>query len=113
MRNYHGLTLTGGYTFSKALADASDQGTGGGNYIPINSYGSLRSQLYTATNFDIRNRGTISATYNIPGRNGFGQILQGWSLNAVAIIQSGLPWGVSDASTDFAGNSEFALATRR
>ena len=107
MRNYHGLSLTGGYTFSKALADASDQGTGGGNYIPINSYGSLRSQLYTATNFDIRDRGTISGTYNIPGRNGFGQILSGWSLNAVAILQSGLPWGVSDASTDFAGNSEF------
>jgi len=108
MRNYHGLSLTGGYTFSKALADASDQGTGGGNYIPINSYGSLRSQLYTYTNFDIRHRGTISGTYNIPGRKGFGQVLEGWSVNAVAIIQSGLPWGVSDASTDFAGNSEFS-----
>ena len=28
-------------------------------------------------------------------------------INAVAIIQSGLPWGVSDATTDFAGTSEF------
>ena len=30
----------------------------------------------------------------------------GRSLNAVAIIQSGLPWGVPDATTDFAGNGE-------
>ena len=38
MRNFHGLTLTGGYTYSHALGVASDQGTGGGNSIPINSY---------------------------------------------------------------------------
>jgi hypothetical protein len=106
MRNYHGLSLTGGYTFSHALADASDQGTGGGNYIPINSYGSVRSQLYAPTSFDIRHRGTISATYNIPGPTKYGQILSGWSINAIALLQTGTPWGVSDTTTDFAGNGE-------
>ncbi len=107
MRNFHGLTLTGGYTYSHALGVASDQGTGGGNSIPINSYASIKSQLYGPSSFDIQQRGTISGTYNVPGRPGFGQVLQGWSINAVAIIQSGLPWGVSDATTDFAGTSEF------
>jgi hypothetical protein len=107
MRNFHGLTLTGGYTYSHSLGVASDQGTGGGNSIPIDSTKSIKSQQYGPSSFDIQQRGTISGTYNIPGRPGFGQVLEGWSINAVALIQSGLPWGVSDATTDFAGTSEF------
>jgi hypothetical protein len=105
-RNYHGLTLTGGYTYSHSLGVASDQGTGGGNFLPIDSTGSIHKQLYGPSAFDIRHRGTISVTYALPGRSGFGQILQGWSINSVAIIQSGLPWGISDATTDFAGTGE-------
>jgi hypothetical protein len=105
-RNFHGLTLTGGYTFSHSLGVASDQGTGGGNYVPIDSTGSIHHQLYGPSAFDITHRGTISVTYALPGRNGFGQILQGWSINSVAIIQSGLPWSISDLTTDFAGTGE-------
>jgi hypothetical protein len=105
-RNFHGLTLTGGYTYSHSLGVASDQGTGGGNYIPIDSTRSIHAQLYGPSAFDIKHRGTISGTYNLPGKSGFGQVLQGWSINAVAIIQSGLPWGISDATTDFAGTGE-------
>jgi len=105
-RNFHGLTLTGGYTYSHSLGVASDQGTGGGNSIPINSYGSIHTQLYGPSSFDIQQRGTISGTYALPGRSGFGQALQGWSINAVALIQSGLPWGIADTHTDFAGTSE-------
>ncbi len=107
MRNFHGLTLTGGYTYSHSLGVASDQGTGGGNSIPIDSTMNIKSQLYGPSSFDIQQRGTISGTYNVPGRPGFGQVLEGWSINAVALIQGGLPWGVSDATTDFAGTSEF------
>ena len=105
-RNYHGLTLTGGYTYSHALGVASEQAVGGAGSLPINSNMSLRAQQYGPSDFDIRNRETISATYNIPGKAGFGQIMQGWSLNAVALIQSGLPWGIGDATTDFAGTGE-------
>jgi hypothetical protein len=105
-RNYHGLTLTAGYTYSHALGVSSGQGTGGGSCTPVNSYASLDSQCYGPTEFDIRNRETFSATYNIPGKAGLGQILQGWSVNAVAIVQSGLPWGISDTTTDFAGTGD-------
>jgi len=105
-RNFHGLTLTGGYTFSHALGEASDQGTGGGQYVPINSYGSLHGQLYGPTSFDIRHRFTISGTYNLPGRKGFGQMLEGWSINGAAIIQTGTPWHMVDATTDFSGTGE-------
>jgi hypothetical protein len=105
-RNYHGLTLTTGYTFSHALAINSGQGTGGSNVIPINSYGSLRGQLYAPTTFDVRHRLTISGTYSIPGRKGFGQMLEGWSLNGATIIQTGAPWHIADTTTDFSGTGE-------
>ena len=110
-RGYHGLTLTAGYTYSHALGDASDQGTGGGNYVPINSYGDIRSELYAPTSFDIRHRGTVSATYAVPEKKGYAQMLEGWSLNGVAILQSGSPWGFSDVTTDFSGTGEQASST--
>ncbi len=103
VRNYHGLTLNTGYTYSHALGYASDQGTGGGLVLPINSYGNLHSQLYTSTNFDTRHRLTVTGTYALPGKKGFGQVLEGWSINATARIFTGSPWGVSDVSTDFDG----------
>jgi hypothetical protein len=88
------------------LGYASGQGTGGGGCIPNNSYDNLKNQCYGPTSFDIKNRETFSFTYAVPGRAGFGQLLSGWSVNSVAIIQSGLPWGVSDTSTDFAGTGD-------
>jgi hypothetical protein len=106
MRNYHGLSLNGGYTYSHALGYASDQGTGGGLVLPINSNGNLHSQLYTSTSFDVRHRVTLTGTYTIPGIKGFGQLLEGWSINSTARIGTGTPWGVNDASTDFDGTGE-------
>jgi hypothetical protein len=103
VRNYHGLTMNVGYTYSHALGYASDQGTGGGLVLPINSNGNLHSQLYTSTNFDTRHRLTLTGTYAIPGKKGFGQILEGWSMNATARLFTGSPWGVSDLTTDFSG----------
>jgi hypothetical protein len=105
-RNYHGLTLTGGYTYSHALGESSDQGTSGGLVIPQDSYGCFRCQLYTSTAFDMRHRFTISGTYAIPGRKGFAQMMEGWSINTAAVIQTGTPWGINDTSTDFAGVGE-------
>ena len=105
-RNYHGLTLTGGYTYAHSLGESSDQGTSGGLVIPANSYGCFRCQLYTSTAFDMRHRFTISGTYAIPGRKGFAQMLEGWSINTAALIQTGTPWGINDVTTDFAGVGE-------
>ncbi len=82
------------------------QGTAGSNVVPINSYGSLHGQLYSPTTFDIRHKFTISGTYNLPGRKGFAQMLEGWSLNGAAVIQTGSPWHLADTTTDFAGTGE-------
>jgi hypothetical protein len=105
-RNYHGLTLTTGYTYSHALGESSDQGTSGGLVIPQDSYGSLRHQLYASTAFDMRQRLTISGNYLIPGGKGFAQLLEGWSVNSSVVVSTGTPWGINDTSTDFAGIGE-------
>ena len=105
-RNYHGLSLIVGYTYSHALGEASDQGGAVDFPIPLNSYGNVRSQLYASTDFDIRHRGTLSVTYAFPGRSGFGQMMQGWSVNSIVLLQSGLGWGLSDVSNDFSGTNE-------
>ena len=104
-RNYHGLSFTAGYTYSHALGDASDQGTAANFPVPTNSYGSIRQQLYANTDFDIRHRFTLSLDYALPGRKGFGQLLEGWSVNTIVIATSGLPWGLSDQSDDFSGTN--------
>jgi hypothetical protein len=106
-RNYHGLSLTAGYTWSHALGVSSDQGTGGNNQIPNDSTQPLRPQLYGPTVFDIRHRGTLSVTYAMPEfKKVRGGLLQGWSINAVSVMQTGLPWQTSDTSTDFTGTGE-------
>ncbi len=105
-RNYHGLSFTAGYTYSHALGLASDQGTSGNFPIAINSYGNIRSQLYGASDFDVRHRGTLSVTYNLPGRTGMAQMLEGWSVNSIVLLQSGSGWGLADLTTDFSGTHE-------
>ena len=102
-RNFHGLSFTSGYTFSYARGDASGQGTGGNFPTPLNSYGSVRQQLYTYTDFDLRHRFTLSMDYALPGRKGFGQMLEGWAINSIVLIESGAPWGLGDMTTDFSG----------
>jgi hypothetical protein len=107
-RNYHGLSFSSSYTYSHALGDASDQGTSADFPAPENSYGSVRQQLYSSTDFDIRHRFTASLDYVFPDKKGYGQILSGWSINAIAVVTSGLPWGLADLTNDFSGTNEIA-----
>jgi Carboxypeptidase regulatory-like domain/TonB dependent receptor len=100
-RTSHGLSFVLGYTYSHSL------GTGYDNWsflLPINS--NNVKQLYGNTVFDITHRLTYSVTYALPGKKGFGQLLEGWSLNSIATLESSAPWGVNDFSTDFSGTGE-------
>ena len=111
-RGYHGLSFTAGYTYSHALGDASDQGTSANFPVPLNSYGNIRQQMYANTDFDIRHRFTLSMNYVLPARKGFGQLLEGWSVNTIVIVTSGLPWGLSDQSDDFSGTNVIGTAAQ-
>ena len=90
-----------GYTYSHALGISPDNWS---FLQPINS-NDVRG-LYGSSPFDIRHHFTFSATYAIPGIKTPGQILEGWSLNTIVNLQSALPWGVNDLTTDFSGTGE-------
>src|SRR6185369_13047399 len=63
---------------------------------------------YGNSSYDIRHRFTASITYALPNKKVFGQMLEGWQLNSILNVQSGLPWGVADGSTDVSGTGEGA-----
>jgi hypothetical protein len=101
-RNYHGLSMVLGYTWSHSLDDVGanwDFGYGSG--LPQDAYHVNRE--YASSDFDIRHRFTLSATYAIPGRKGYGQMLEGWELNTILSLSTSQPWGPMDEGTDAAG----------
>jgi carboxypeptidase family protein/TonB-dependent receptor-like protein len=102
-RPTHGLSFLAGYTYSHALDDGSN------NFnditLPPDSHHPL-AFLYGNSIFDIRHRLTLTTTYDLPGRKGLGQLLEGWEINSVVTLQSGSPWGAQDFSNDFSGTNQ-------
>jgi len=101
-RNYHGLNMVAGYTYSHALDNvAANWDFGYGSGLPQNAH-NLAAE-YANSDFDIRHRLTLSLTYAIPGRKGYGQMLDGWEINSIISLQSPQYWGPMDEGTDAAG----------
>jgi hypothetical protein len=101
-RNYHGLSMVAGYTYSHSLDDVSanwDFGYGSG--LPQNAHNPGGD--YANSDFDVRHRLTLSVTYAIPGKKGYAQSLEGWELNSIVTLQSPQYWGAMDEGTDAAG----------
>ena len=101
-RNYHGLSMVAGYTYSHASDDVGanwDFGYGSG--LPQNAHNV--GAEYANSDFDIRHRLTLSLTYAIPGRTGHGQMLEGWEVNSITTLESPQYWGPMDEGTDAAG----------
>ena len=101
-RNYHGLSMVAGYTYSHSLDDVGanwDFGYGSG--LPQNAYNP--GGEYANSDFDVRHRLTVSLSYAIPGKKGYGQALEGWELNSIVTLQSPQHWGPMDEGTDAAG----------
>ena len=101
-RNFHGLNMVLGYTYAHALDDVGANWDFGAGYgLPQNSFNPAAE--YANSDFDIRHRLTVSLTYLIPGKKGYGQMLEGWELNSIATIESAQPWGPIDLTTDLTG----------
>jgi hypothetical protein len=101
-RNYHGLSMVAGYTYSHASDDVGanwDFGYGSG--LPQNAHNVAAE--YANSDFDIRHRLTVSLTYAVPGRKGFGQLREGWEINSIITLQSPQFWGPMDEGTDASG----------
>ena len=90
-----------GYTYSHALDDVSSTYQA---LIPSDS--AHPAKQYGNTDFDIRHRLTLTATYNLPGKQGFAQLLEGWQFNSIVSLSSGAPWGPMDMSNDFSGTGD-------
>ena len=97
----HGLSFIAGYTFAHGLDNGS-----------LNRFGMLPqdgpADQYANSDFDVRHRFTLSATYDIPGIKGYGQVLEGWQINAIVNIQSSQPWRVNDGGNNFNGTNDNA-----
>jgi len=97
-RMSHGLSFVAGYTFAHGLDSGS-----------LNRFGLLSQNPndpgaeYGDNDFDVRHRLTLTATYNIPGINGFGQALKGWQVNGILTLQSAQPWTINDYENNFSG----------
>ena len=92
----HGLNFTAGYTYGHGLDNGSL------NRFGANLQDSTRPDLeYGNSDFDIRHRFTLTASYAIPGKKGFGQLLEGWKLNTILTVQSSQPWSIYDTQNAF------------
>jgi hypothetical protein len=100
-RPSHGLSFLAGYTYGHGLDNGSLNRFG---TLPQNS---LNPELeYASSDFDIRHRFTLTTTYSIPGKKGFGQLLEGWKLNSIVQLQSAQPWIAFDAQRNFSGSGD-------
>jgi len=100
-RQQHGLSYVIGYTYSHALSENPDNWS---YFVPIESQN--QRSMYGNSMFDIRHHFTASVTYLIPGKKTRSQLLDGWSVNSIVLVQSGAPWGINDLTTDFTGTNE-------
>ena len=92
----HGLSFTAGYTYGHGLDNGSLNRFGG---QPQNSLNPAAE--YSNSDFDIRHRATFTASYDIPGKKGFGQLLEGWKLNTIVTLAGSQPWNIIDTSDNF------------
>jgi hypothetical protein len=104
-RTWKGLNFVAGYTWSHSLDDVSLNRA-------QQPQDSTRPFLERAnSDSDLRHRLTLALSYDLPSRNGYAHLLDGWQLNSVVTIQGGLPWNVDDGfvnGSDLSGTGEFS-----
>jgi hypothetical protein len=104
-RTYHGLTFLAAYTYAHALSELDTQS--GSSKETVATDKNNQRLNYGNSAYDLRHRFTFSPTYLIPGVKAPGQMLEGWSINSIVTLQSGLPWNPSDlTSNDLTGTGE-------
>ncbi len=97
----HGLYLLAGYTWAHAIDTATSNLAG----VPPNSlnYNAERGN----SDYDIRNRFTLSGTYEFPSRKTKWQMLEGWEASTVAMLEGGEPFTLGDFNDDISLTGEF------
>jgi Carboxypeptidase regulatory-like domain/TonB dependent receptor len=98
----HGLLVTASYTYSHTLDEQSGLGLFYNGNDPNNPHSS-----YGNSDFDRRHVFTLSYHYDLPkmatAHGWLKQIVNGWGLNGLTVLQSGQPYSVIDFSGGVAG----------
>ena len=100
-RYSHGLYVLAGYTWAHAIDTATSNTAG----VPPNSlnYGEERGN----GDYDIRNRFTLSVAYALPSVKSKFQLLEGWQVNSIVMLESGLPYTLGDFNDDISLTGEY------
>jgi hypothetical protein len=98
-RNSHGLTLSVSYT----LASAKDTQSGESDNFPFLKDSTNVSSSYAPMNSTPEHHLGITVTYDLPGKKGYGQMLEGWSVNSAINLLSGTGVDLNDFILDFSG----------
>jgi len=101
-RTWHGMNYVLGYVFSHCLEMGS--GDWNGAALPSDVYNSRADYGNCLT--DVRQSLTWSFTYALPGKKGYGQMLEGWGINSIVKVQTALPWNVADTKNNISGTGE-------
>jgi hypothetical protein len=101
-RYSNGLYLLAGYTWGHAIDTAGNTNNLG--YVPQNSldYNAEKGN----GDYDIRHRFTLSATYDLPSRKSWGQLLEGWQVTSIVQWQTGYPILIYDNTNDLSLTGE-------
>jgi len=93
-RAYHGLNFLATYTYAHVLSSVNPTQVAN----PKSEYGNAPS--------DVRHRFTFGPSYLVPGRKGFGQMLQGWQVASTASVYSGRAFNATDQADDLSGTGQ-------
>lgn len=95
-----GLFFVAGYTWAHSI----DNGSSNRSASVQNSY-DLAGERGNS-DFDVRNRLTFAATYDLPGKDGAAQLLSKWRFNTIFTAESGEPINFYDDGDDISGTGE-------
>jgi hypothetical protein len=110
LRNYHHILVTGAYTWSHSLDNASGLNIGGDSRpvlpVTIGNQASIDAAVAREKGpslYDARNRFVMSVQYELPKLDGHmlaeRLIVGGWNFNTIFQVQSGNPFSVVNSST--------------
>jgi hypothetical protein len=100
-RASRGLSFIASYTWAHSLdTQSSDLSP----VVPQDSRNPFAD--YGNSSYDLRHRFTFGPSYNIPGRQGYFQMLQGWQVTSTFKVFSGFPINPLDAADDLSGTGE-------
>jgi hypothetical protein len=105
-RATHGLSLLGGYRWSKCMDESSETGFAQDNYTTTNPMFD-----YGPCDYNVTNQFVLSYEYHLPVTNALGfvgrHVLSGWANTGILTLRDGVPYSIlsgEDRSTSGIGN---------